>query len=769
MSKTRVDRELVGVVWPENLPGEEGNPNLYGRATLQSNERVEARSLQTFRLVYTAGPYGIDDTGSIRVVFRFANDAGKLQTVDPAGLNYVSAHTSTGARISLLYQDMGHQRPWFKSLTARLHGGYLSEGDTITIIFGDTGLGSPGMRMQSFCDSGFEFIVLADVCAVGHYLPLLEQPVIDIVPGKPVIWRAILPTLRRPGESFQLGIKAEDVWGNPTDIAQANLRLEANLAVDGLPGEIKYPRGHKALSIEPLAVKKSGLLKIRIFDGDICVAEAGPLLIQENEHAEYWGDLHGQSAESLGTGTAWQYFDFARNKSFLDLASHQANDFQITIPFWKQLNEHTAEFNEDGRFVTFPGFEWSGNTCVGGDRNVYFRHEGRQLHRSSHALLSDRSDIDTDAPNARDLFKSLENEDCIVYAHVGGRYADIDYAHDPRLETAMEIHSAWGTFEWMLTDGFSLGHRSGVVCNSDGHKGRPGASYPGTSKFGAYGGLTCFLSEELTRNSIFESLRRRHHYGTTGCRMHLKVSALFSSKSFLYERDPNVYPEAPGREVSSVMMGDIVRTEDRTMHLYIEVAAHAPIERIEVRNGDQTITILRPYAEKDLGSKIRVIWSGAEYRGRGRETIWKGKARFNGSIIRNINKINAWNPEHQLEQSGGDLVEWNTLTTGNFGGFDAILEENDNSVLELESNHGSLTIPLSEIGLNDTELLAGGLNRKIRVFRQPDDHLHCEMSQTLPITLKDIGDNPLWVCVTTDDGFQAWSSPIFVFQHHLQD
>jgi len=26
------------------------------------------------------------------------------------------------------------------------------------------------------------------------------------------------------------------------------------------------------------------------------------------------------------------------------------------------------------------------------------------------------------------------------------------------------------------------------------------------------------------------------------------------------------------------------------------------------------------------------------------------------------------------------------------------------------------------------------------------------------------GDNPLWVCVTTEDGFQAWSSPIFVFR-----
>ena len=70
--------------------------------------------------------------------------------------------------------------------------------------------------------------------------------------------------------------------------------------------------------------------------------------------------------------------------------------------------------------------------------------------------------------------------------------------HDPAIETAVEIHSAWGTFEWLMADCFTLGHRVGVVCNSDDHKGRPGASYPGASTFGAYGGLTCFLAEELT-------------------------------------------------------------------------------------------------------------------------------------------------------------------------------------------------------------------------------------------------------------------------------
>ncbi|MEZ5856014.1 MAG: hypothetical protein R3D67_15180 [Hyphomicrobiaceae bacterium] len=80
------------------------------------------------------------------------------------------------------------------------------------------------------------------------------------------------------------------------------------------------------------------------------------------------GRLHGQSGETVGIGTIESHFDFARNKSFLDVTSHQGNDFQINIPFWKHLNTLTAKLDEPGRFVVFPGYEWSGNTAVGGDQ-----------------------------------------------------------------------------------------------------------------------------------------------------------------------------------------------------------------------------------------------------------------------------------------------------------------------------------------------------------------------------------------------------------------
>ncbi|MEE9516498.1 MAG: DUF3604 domain-containing protein, partial [Candidatus Adiutricales bacterium] len=560
------------------------------------------------------------------------------------------------------------------------------------------------------------------------------------------------------------GLKAEDSWGNPTPRARGRFRLVANLPVDGLPERLDYPQGQKSVSLENLKVTHEGVLRIEVLDeAGRPVVESNPMVVKAGERAGFWGDLHGQSGESIGVGAAKEYFQFARDMAFLDVTSHQANDFQVNQAFWEYLNQLTKAFQEDGRFVTFPGYEWSGNTGVGGDRNIFFKTEGRPMRRSSHALLTDRSDIKTDAPDAQMLFKVLADEDCLAYAHVGGRYANVAFAHDPSIETAVEIHSAWGTFEWLMADCFSLGHRVGVVCNSDDHKGRPGASYPGASTFGAYGGLTCFLAEALTRDGIFECLRRRHHYGTTGTRLHLDVRARFPTEGLVFDRDPNVFKNTKPHKTREVMMGDIAHTADLTVVLRIEAVTQAGIERIEIRNGTEVLETIRGYGPKDLGARIRVIWSGAEYRGRRRETIWRGQARFKEAAIRHWQGLNAWNQERQFETVNNDTVVWDAITTGNFGGFDVWLDESPEAHLEIETNHGTLTEKLSDLNMAETIMEAGGLGRCIRVFRLPDNNLPQQYETEIQVALRPKGDNPLWVCLTLEDGSQAWSSPIYLF------
>ena len=240
-------------------------------------------------------------------------------------------------------------------------------------------------------------------------------------------------------------------------------------------------------------------------------------------------------------GSAEAYFRYARDAAFIDMVGHQGNDFQITDAFWKKLNRLTAEFDQPGKFVCLPGYEWSGNTGMGGDRNIFYRHEGRPIRRSSHILVEGETSTDA-IYTADDLFKALEAEDCRVIAHVGGRYADLKYAHDGRVERTVEVHSSWGTFEWLLHDAFEQGFRVGIVCHSDDHKGRPGATRPGASTFGAVGGLTCYFMPELTRDALFEALRTRRHYGTTGPRIFLDLHATFERPVTGFSEDPQLGP-----------------------------------------------------------------------------------------------------------------------------------------------------------------------------------------------------------------------------------
>ena len=197
----------------------------------------------------------------------------------------------------------------------------------------------------------------------------------------------------------------------------------------------------------------------------------------------------------------------------------------------------------------------------------------------------------------------------------------------------MEVHSTWGTFEWLLHDAFEKGYRVGVVCHSDDHKGRPGATRPGASTFGAIGGLTCYFMPELTRDALFEALRRRRHYGTTGMRLFLDLRGTFEREVTSFAEDPLV---ARGNDVGEARvreacMGDIIRPGNVPMRLAVEVIGTAPIDRVDVLHGTRVAQTVRPFAAADLGRRVRVLWQGAEYRGRGRETMWQGKLTLTGN------------------------------------------------------------------------------------------------------------------------------------------
>src|SRR5262245_21857211 len=660
-------------------------PEHMGSIKLTPSGPFVAGAYAELTLTYTAGTFGIDDTGMVKISWRTTSDMSKPQFVDPAAPNFTTVEASNGAKLDVWF-DRLNIRPYANTLLIRVGRGYLRAGDTLTVRMGDRRHGSPGYRLQTNCEAPVALKTSVDAFATYEFAELPEQPAFALVPGPPAQWKAIWPSLAVVGEPFRLAILAEDGWGNPTTEAAATLSFMSSRPIHRLPQTVAVARGDGPRVLDNLVVDAMGDIDLSIMTDGVELARANPLrVVATAPLRRYWGDLHGQSGETIGMGSAESYFLYARDKAFIDIVGHQGNDFQITDAFWKELNELTAAFDRPGQFVCVPGYEWSGNTGMGGDRNVFFRREGRPIRRSSHILVEGQTS--TEAIYTADvLFRALGGEDAVVIAHVGGRYADLRYAHDGRLERSVEVHSSWGTFEWLLHDAFQLGLRVGVVCHSDDHKGRPGATRPGASTFGAVGGLTCYFMPDLTRDALFEALRKRRHYGTTGTRLFVDLRGTFEQPVAGFSDDPKLGP-AKEFAVREARMGDIIRPGAVAMKLSAEVIGTAPVERVDVLHGTQVVKTVRPYVAADLGRRVRVLWQGAEYRGRGRETVWQGKLALIGNRFSRFSPVNFLNPERKvLEAAPGTALAWTSVTTGNLAGIDLWVDRAREGRLALETN-----------------------------------------------------------------------------------
>ncbi len=691
-----------------------------GKATITPDQPVAAGDFVTLTFTYTTG-HPIDDSGYLKIAFRSVSDFGSPQFNDPSAPNYCKVETDGDCRIQPRWDPQGHTRPWSKAIYLQVRGGYVDEGEHITLTFGERSGGSPGWQAQTFCVECFEFKTLVDPIATYQFRELPESPAIQIAPGPAFRAVCIAPSVVQIDQPFTYHLKLEDRWGNP-------LRLPQALSHPGF----KDPGFHYIEAAD----KANGLS-----------ARSNPIEVVEkiSDHNPYWGDFHGQSEETIGSGSIERYFAFGRDYALLDILAHQGNDFQVTDEFWDKINRMTAEYYQPGRFVTFPGYEYSANTPLGGDRNVYFTSEGGQITRSSCELLPGGTSKFPDSLTAADLFGNLKKQTDprpFVFAHVGGRYADLD-THDPELELAVEVHSAWGTFEWLVDEALSRGYRVGICANSDGHKCRPGASYPGASTFGSYGGLTCVLAGSLDRVSVYEALKARHFYATSGARMlaHLRMEM------------------GDGR---SATMGEVIEAGEETPVLHVQLAGSAPIESVQVRVGTQTLATLRPYAPEAPGKRIKVVWSGAEVRGRDRITHWDGGLTVEGNRILKAEPVNFWNADQPLRIEDEQHVRWTSATTGGLSGVILDLEDKDAGSISVSTLQGEFTLQVSDIGFEPVDKPFGGLAKIMRAYRLPDINEHLLYNFSLSLDTISVGEHSIYIRVEQEDGHLLWTSPVYL-------
>jgi hypothetical protein len=164
---------------------------------------------------------------------------------------------------------------------------------------------------------------------------------------------------------------------------------------------------------------------------------------------------------------------------------------------------------------------------------------------------------------------------------------------------------------------------------------------------------------------------------------------------------------------------------------------------------------------------VRIVWSGAEYRGRGREVVWRGEAALRGNRIERLEAVNFLNPDRPIRYAE-DLgtVAWDSVTTGNMAGFDLWLERERMGELVIETNVVSAKCDLAALDQDEIIVEGGGLERRLRIYRLPEDKQATSIHITHDVTDTHAAevDIPVYIRVTQEDGHQAWSSPIYLIK-----
>ena len=710
--------------------------DLYGWAEIDPDRPIVAGSTGTWRITYHVGRHGVDDGGVIKIAWRDVSDWAVPQFEDAEAPEYATVSTTGPASLRAAFEKQRYIRPWRYCVTIDVFDDSLSEGDIVTLTFGDTSGGGPGSRAQTFCKDAFEFRVAVDWCGTWVYT-VVPSPKIPIISGPPHRLVVVGPSETTPGEDTWMGMKAEDVWGNPCTAYDGEVWINAE-GLSGLPEFYRFqPADGGVRRFEGVSAATTGVYRVQVKDTENKLeAEGNPLKCVEAHGAyrPFWGDLHGQSEETVGTNPVSSYFRFAREAALVDFAGHQGNDFQITENVWTEIRKQANTQYEPGRFVAFVGYEWSANTPLGGDHNVYYPGADGPLHRSSHVLIPDKSDIDTDCTHIKDLYAALNGEDVLLVPHVGGRYANLKW-HDAKLEQVIEVYSEWGEFEWFLREALEKGYRVGFVAGSDDHKGRPGAAHPGSGSFGVYGGLTCIYAGELTRKGLWEALKARRCYGTTGQRILLEVNADGHPMGSAYQAS-----EPP--------------------NISVRVLGTAPIERVDIFRGLKQVYTFPETIDRSKDS-IRVAWSGQRIRARNRLVRWDGTLEIDRGQILSAEGYAFDSPAEGINEVTQQTVSWKSVTTGDADGVVLKLDAPPETLLDFKTRILNRSLSLAEIAEGPVVANAGGIDIKV-AFEYLPLGAGREIAFTFRETELPSGCHPYWVRVVQTDGAKAWASPIYV-------
>ncbi len=258
------------------------------------------------------------------------------------------------------------------------------------------------------------------------------------------------------------------------------------------------------------------------------------------EYQRYWGDLHGHTVFSDGTGTVAEYFQYARDVAQLDFVGVTDHDFGHAAPWrmpkahWQETQTAADRYTLAGRFVALAGYEWTSQPKYwrgftnGASEGLFpglprfFNHKNVYFSKPVEYLFSAK---ETASMTPDQLARAVEHAGGLVHnnhptAENDGR-DQFDYesrwfsiiANTEMLPDTMRYNGKTYSLlgEQTVRAFLDRGGRTGFVGGSDTHEGQPAAR-------------TAVFATELTREAIFDALRHRRNYAVSNARIELEFT-----------------------------------------------------------------------------------------------------------------------------------------------------------------------------------------------------------------------------------------------------
>jgi len=738
------------------------HPNAVGTLSSNTAGPFPAGSFQTIEITYTVGKMRIAPGGGILIGRHFMSNHGVLQRDNPKGDNYLSVRSSNPrARFSHAKGPMsgmhGNFRGSRQMMVFRLDGVALTEGETITLTFGDRTGGGKGFLVQTYSNDAFPLPLYIDLMGEGHFLSM-PIPSYRVVGTTVNAVHGFAPSIADVDEAIDISVRSEDRYYNRATGDMPAYDVMLNGRRYGPTPVI--PAGREAIThLTDVRFDGPGVYRFsfRSRDGKIR-GESNPIWVKADpDWRVYWGETHGHCGFAEGQGTPDGYFRFGRDDARLDFLTLSEHDIWMDDYEWQFLRDAVARYSVENEFIVFAGYEWTVRRRLGGHHNVFFRRPDSRRRVSSHR-----------APVLTELYRKLHAENdpedvlIIPHAHQAGDWR----TNDPGIERLVEIMSMHGTFEFFGKRYLLNGFQVGFVAASDDHLSHPGYVSPLGGGLFQQGGLAGVIAPEKTTDAIFDALRNRHVYATSGKRIILDVRL---NEAGMGTRQ--AYTE------NRVLKGEAIGT--------------GPIDTITVvKNGEEiwtrryALTSLREHAWIHVGfesdSQVFMRDNPRGYR------VWNGSLEIHGAQLAGVTAPGFHNPYGEsfaIDPGNKNRVVFATRTRGRLNalilelrgaGTDTRIAVNLEATREQGKSPSPVTkaatIPGADLVFSFVDEKINRIVRDFRVGRSTDRMILSVVdpraSMTQGFEFADTGDmkhgDYYYVRVRQLDGALAWSSPFWV-------